>query len=101
MLQLQGELNLDMAIQSLTNAYRAISPVPSALPLDHSAVSNSPAEGEPENIHSTKWAVSIGNAPPPLWSIKRKANDEGEDADAEKRSRLTEYVSDCPSLFSV
>jgi len=82
------------ALQDLSdvgNAYSAILPTPSSVPLDRSTIRNSPAEEEMDDMEDeTEWAVRIGDSSPPTWG-KRKALDEGYQ-DKDKRSRFQTFV---------
>ncbi|KAF8912817.1 hypothetical protein CPB84DRAFT_466280 [Gymnopilus junonius] len=80
---IDGDHNLNMAMASLQalanvgHAYPGILPVQSATPLDRAAIRKSPAEEEMEDTEeSPEWAVRVGDAPPPPWSSKRKAEDD-------------------------
>lgn len=93
---MNGDHNLNIAMASLQaladvgNAYAGILPVSSATPLDRSSIRKSPAEEELDDTEEgTEWAIRIGNAPPPSWSTKRKADDDG-NHNTDKRSRLQE-----------
>ncbi|KAF8973716.1 hypothetical protein BDZ97DRAFT_388268 [Flammula alnicola] len=82
------------------NAYSAILPAPSSVPLDRSTIRKSPAEEEMDDTEEgTEWAVRVGNASPPAWG-KRKATDEG-NPDKDKRPRLQqELLTDGPALHT-
>lgn len=67
--------------------YPVIMPVPLTTdPQAPTAARKSPAEEEMDE-EAQEWAIRIGNAPPPTWSTKRKATDDGQ-PDVNKRPRL-------------
>ena len=54
-------------------------------PVDHTAVRKSPAEEEMDEEES-EWVVRVGDAQPPSWG-KRKASEEAEQGNRNKRAR--------------
>ncbi|KDR85148.1 hypothetical protein GALMADRAFT_233800 [Galerina marginata CBS 339.88] len=89
------------ALADVGNAYSAILSVPSSIPLDRSAIRNSPAEEEMDDTEDNPdWVVRVGNAPPPPWS-KRKASDAGF-PDRDKRQRLDQAnMTHSPALHNI
>ncbi|KAF8078461.1 hypothetical protein FPV67DRAFT_55994 [Lyophyllum atratum] len=71
-------------------------PAPIGSSLDRSSVRRSPAEEEMDE-EGHEWMVRIGNAEPPAWA-KRKASDELEDQDGQKRARTNEPGPSDPAV---
>ncbi|GLB36302.1 putative FAD linked oxidases, C-terminal domain [Lyophyllum shimeji] len=71
-------------------------PAPSSTPLDRASVRRSPAEEEMDE-EGQEWMVRIGNAEPPAWA-KRKASDEPEGQNGQKRARTDEPGPSAPAV---
>jgi len=72
-------------LTTMGNPYAGIT-APSA-PAGNSSVTATAAEEELED-DGTEWAVRIGNAPPPMWSSKKRERESDQDNDYNKRPRL-------------
>lgn len=70
-------------------------PAPFNTPLDRTSVRRSPAEEEMDE-EGHEWMVRIGNAEPPAWA-KRKASDEPEGQNGQKRARTNEPGPSTPA----
>ena len=76
-------------LTTMGNHYAGVT-APSA-PAGNSSVTATAAEEELED-DGTEWAVRIGNAPPPLWSSKKRERDQDQVDDFNKRRRLEKFV---------